>query len=356
MTDSASRSARLHSPASAGAECQPSVNAVRATRRNLLLAAPALIGGGFATRTARAQEAWPPTVVTFVVPGPAGGTGDVISRAISPMLQQSFGRPAVVDNRPGANGEVGTRFVTRSKPDGCTVLMGSIGHFAINFALRPSLSYDPVKELAPITLAATTPNVLVVNPQAVPVTDLPSLLQWMRNKGERVSYATSGIGSSDQLTMELFKQITGTKALHDPYPGGPPALTDLMGGSVDMAFFNLGNVTNHVREGRLRAVLITSAERSPLLPAVPTGRELGLTELVVTSWQGVAVPAGVPAPVIARLNKDIVAALRDNTVIQRLGDLGFTVVANGPDEFRSFQLAEIERWRSLIERQGIRAE
>ncbi|MCR0983109.1 Bug family tripartite tricarboxylate transporter substrate binding protein [Roseomonas populi] len=317
---------------------------------------PALAGGALLARGATAQEAWPPTTVTFVVPGPAGGTGDVISRAISPMLQQSFGRPVVVDNRPGANGEVGTRFVARSKSDGCTVLIGSIGHFAINFVLRPNLSYDPVRELAPVTLVATTPNVLVVNPQNVPATDLPSLLTWMRSRGDRVSYATSGIGSSDQLTMELFKQITGTRAVHVPYPGGPPALTDLMGGSVDMAFFNLGNVTNHVREGRLRAVLITSAERSPLLPEVPTGKELGLTDLVVTSWQGIAVPTGVPAPVIARLHKDIVAALQDRTVVQRLADLGFTVVASGPDEFRSFQMAEIGRWRTLIERQGIRPE
>jgi tripartite-type tricarboxylate transporter receptor subunit TctC len=198
--------------------------------------------------------------------------------------------------------------------------------------------------------------VLVVHPQQVPATDLPGLLDWLKRNASTAAYSTSGIGSSDHLTAELFKSLTDTRMQHVPYPGGPPALTDVIGGNVEMAFFNLGNVTPHVREGRLRAILITSPERSGLLPEVATGVELGLRDLVVTSWQAFAVPAGTPAPIVARLNTELGAALRDPAVVQRMGDLGFRIAASSPEEMRSFQLAEIQRWRSLIERQGIRAE
>ena len=330
-------------------------NASAGCGRRALLGASLLTWTGTLARPAAAQDPWPTRPVSIVVPGPAGGTGDVISRSIVPILQQSFGRPVVVDNRPGANGEVGSRFVARSAPDGYTLLMGSIGHFAINFALRPYLSYDPVKDFEPITLVATTPNVLVINPQ-IPARDMASLVAWMKGRGDRTSYATSGVGSSDQLTMELFKQLTSTQAQHVPYPGGPPALTDVMAGNVEMAFFNLGNVTSHVRDGRLRAILITSPERSALLPEVPTGVEAGLRDLVVTSWQAMMVPVGVPAPIVSRLHGDITAALRQPQVVQRMAEIGFTVSASSPQDCRAFQLSEIDRWKALIERQGIRAE
>ena len=324
--------------------------------RRALLAMSGLVGAASLAGRALAQEAWPSRPISIVVPGPPGGTGDVIARAMIPTLTQALGRPIMVDNRPGANGEVGTRFVARSAADGYTLLLGSIGHFAINFALRANLSYDPLRDFEPVTLAATTPNVLVVNPRTVPAADLAGFVAWLRQRGDRVSYATSGIGSSDHLTAELFKSLTETRMQHVPYPGGPPALTDLIGGNVEMAFFNLGNVTPHVREGRLRAILITSPERSGLLPEVPTGVELGLRDLVVTSWQAFAVPAGTPAPIVARLNRELGAALREPTVVGRMGDLGFRIAASSPEEFRAFQTAEIARWRGLIERQGIRPE
>jgi tripartite-type tricarboxylate transporter receptor subunit TctC len=351
MADAAWRNPLLRDPASPtpGRGSSPG-------RRRVLLGLPGLLGAGSLGRPAFAQEAWPSRPISIVVPGPPGGTGDVIARGMIPALTQALGRPLIVENRPGANGEVGTRFVARSAPDGYTLLLGSIGHLAINFALRPSLSYDPVRDFDAVTLAATTPNVLVVNPRTVPATDLPGFVAWLRGRGDRVSYATSGIGSSDHLTAELFKSLTDTRMQHVPYPGGPPALTDLIGGNVEMAFFNLGNVTPHVREGRLRAILITSPERSNLLPDVPTGVELGLRDLVVTSWQAFAVPTGTPAPIVARLNTELGAALRDPTIVQRMGDLGFRIAASSPEEMRRFQVAEIQRWRALIERQGIRPE
>ncbi len=346
MSDPTWRARDLRDPASAPPRSP--------MRRRSVLALPALIGA--LARPAAAQEAWPSRPISIVVPGPPGGTGDIIARGMIPTLTQALGRPLIVENRPGANGEVGTRYVARTPPDGYTLLLGSIGHFAINFALRPTLSYDPLRDFDPVTLAATTPNVLVVNPRTVPATDLPGLVAFLRSRGDRASYATSGIGSSDHLTAELFKSLTDTRMQHIPYPGGPPALTDLIGGNVEMAFFNLGNVTPHVREGRLRAILITSPERSSLLPDVPTGVELGLRDLVVTSWQAFAVPAGTPAPIIARLNRELAAALREPAVVSRMGDLGFNVTASSPEEFRTFQVAEIGRWRALINRQGIRAE
>jgi tripartite-type tricarboxylate transporter receptor subunit TctC len=354
MCDKARRKPHQRNPASKAAECGAEGSGL--PRRSVLLAMPALLGSGALSRQAMAQDAWPSRPISVVVPGPPGGTGDVIIRGMIPTLTQALGRPIVVENRTGANGEVGTRHVARSPADGYTLLLGSIGHFAINFALRPNLSYDPVRDFDAVTLAATTPNVLVVNPRVVPATDLPSFVAWLRSRGDQVSYATSGIGSSDHLTAELFKSLTDTKMQHVPYPGGPPGLTDLLGGNIQMAFFNLGNVAAHVREGRLRAILITSPERSWLLPDVPTGAELGLRELVVTSWQAFAVPAGTPAPIVARLHQELAAALRNETVVSRMGSLGFNVTASTPQEFRAFQLAEIQRWRSLIDRQGIRAE
>lgn len=350
MDDAAGRDPPLRNSASeTAAACAP------LARRPLLLALPGLLGAVL-PGASRAQEAWPARPISIIVPGPPGGTGDVIARAISPFLTQTLGRPLVVDNRPGANGEIGTRFVARSAADGYTLLLGSIGHFAINFALRPNLSYDPVRDFDPVTLAATTPNVLVVNPRTVPATDLPGFVAWLRSRGDRTSYATSGIGSSDHLTAELFKSLTDTRMQHVPYPGGPPALTDLIGGNVEMAFFNLGNVTPHVREGRLRAILITAPERSALLPEVPTGVELGLRDLVVTSWQAIMVPAGTPAPIIARLQQELAAALQNPAVVSRMGELGFRIAASSPEECRAFQLTEITRWRALIDRQGIRPE
>jgi tripartite-type tricarboxylate transporter receptor subunit TctC len=186
--DQAGRVCAMHRNLASGDPTGGAPNsAARLLRRQALLGLSSLAGAGLLSRAAAAQETWPARPITIIVPGPPGGTGDVIGRSIVPILQQSLGRPVVVDNRPGANGEVGTRLAARSAPDGYTLLLGSIGHFAINFALRPNLSYDPVREFDPVTLAATTPNVLVVNPRTVPATDLPSLLTWLRSRGDRVS-------------------------------------------------------------------------------------------------------------------------------------------------------------------------
>jgi tripartite-type tricarboxylate transporter receptor subunit TctC len=299
---------------------------------------------------------WPNRPVTVVVPFVAGGPSDIVARSIANRMTQSIGQPVVAENRPGANGEVAARQVVRAAPDGYTLFVGSIGVFAINTALRPNLGYDPIRELTPITLAVTTPNVLVVNPERVPVRTLAELVEWLRRNRGRTSYSTSGVGSSDHLTMELFKQRTDTDPEHVPYQGGAAAATDLIAGNVQLSFQNLGTVAGHIQGGRLRAIAVTSAERNRLLPDVPTAIEQGLSEFVVTSWQAVMAPAGMAAPLLGRVHGVVVEALRNPENVQRLNAIGFDVVANTPDEYRRFQEAEIGRWRQVVQTANIRAD
>jgi len=320
-------------------------------RRTLLtaLAASPLLPG-----VAAAQADWPSRPVTVLVPFVAGGPSDIVARAIAARLPVN--QPAVAENRPGANGEVAARQVVRSAPDGHMIFVGSIGVFAINTALRPNLGYDPIRELAPITLAVTTPNVLVVNPEKVPVRTMAELIDWLKQNPGRTSYSTSGVGSSDHLTMELFKQRTGTDPVHVPYQGGAAAAMDLIAGNVQLSFQNLGTVAAHIQGGRLRAIAVTSDRRNPLLPDVPTASEQGLSDFVVTSWQAVMAPAGMAPALQTRVHAAVVAALRHPETVQRLNAIGFDVVANSPDEYRRFQQAEIDRWRQVVQTANIRAE
>lgn len=299
---------------------------------------------------------WPARPVTILVPFVAGGPSDIVARTIATHMAQTAGQPVVAENRPGANGEVAARVVARAAPDGHTLLVGSIGVFAINAALRPNLGYDPVRDFTPITLAVTTPNVLVVNPDRVPARTMPELVEWLKANRGRTSYSTSGVGSSDHLTMELFKQRTGTDPEHVPYQGGAAAATDLIAGNVQLSFQNLGTVAGHIQGGRLRALAVTSAERNRLLPEVPTAIEQGLADFVVTSWQAVMGPAGKAAPLLARVHAAVTSALTQPEAVQRLNGIGFDVVANSPDEYRAFQEAEIARWRQVVQAANIRAE
>ena len=321
-------------------------------RRSLLAAGSATLLAG----TAQAQEGWPNRPVTILIPFVAGGPSDIVGRVIAQRMSTALSQPVVAENRPGANGEVAARAVARAAPDGHTLLVGSIGVFAINAALRPNLGFDPVRDFAPVTLAVTTPNVLVVNPQRVPVNTLPELVAWLKANAGKTSYSTSGVGSSDHLTMELFKQETGTDPTHVPYNGGAAAATDLIAGNVQLSFQNLGTVAGHIQGGRLKAIAVTSRERHPILPTVPTAIEGGLNDFVVTSWQAAMAPAGVPGPLLARLNAEATAALKHPESVQRLEQIGFSVVANSADDYSTFQRAEIARWRRVVEAAGIRAE
>jgi tripartite-type tricarboxylate transporter receptor subunit TctC len=321
-------------------------------RRELLGAAGLMLGA----RQAAAQEEWPNRPVTIVVPFAPGSSSDIIARAIALGMQQALGKPVVAENRPGATGEVGARAVIRSAPDGHTLMHAPISTWAINVALRPNLAYDPVTQLTRITQTVRTPNVLVVHPGQVPAKTLPELLDWLKANGSKASYSTSGIGSSDHLTMEMFKQATGVEAAHVPYAGGAPATTDLIAGTVQLSFQNLGSIAPQIRDGRVRPIIITSDARSSLLPEVPTAEESGLRDFVVFSWQGFGGPAGMPAPLVSRIHAAAVAALRVPQTEARLRDIGFEVVGSSPEEFAQFQQAEIDRWKRVVTLGGITAD
>lgn len=296
---------------------------------------------------ARAEAAWPSRPVTLLVPFAPGGASDIAARAFGNRLAERSGQPVVVDNRPGGNGQLAARLLARAAPDGHTLMVGSIGVFALNAVLYRNPGYDPLADFAPVTLAVTTPNVLVVNPEVAPVGSLAELVAWMKARPGQVFHATSGIGSSPHLTMELFTQMTGTEATHVPSRGGASAVMDQLAGTVQVSFQGLGSVVGPVREGRLRALLVTAAERSPLLPEVPTAAEAGLPDFAVSSWQAVMAPGATPATLCEGIATTITAILREPAVAGALEAGGYTVAGGTPGDYAAFQRAEIARWRRV---------
>jgi len=307
---------------------------------------------GLAAGAAHAQ-AWPTKPIKIVIPFVAGGSSDIVGRAIGSKFQEYLGQPAVVENRPGANGSIAAEFVAKSDADGYTILVGSIGVFSINTALFKDLRYNPVRDFAPITLAVTTPNVLITRPD-LPPNSMKELVEFAKKNPGRLSYCSSGSGSSDHLTGELLKQGAGIFAVHVPYRGGAACQTDIMGSQVDFSFQNLGAVTNYIKGGRMKALAVTAQSRHPQLPNVPTTAEAGYPDLVVTSWQAAAAPAKTPRDVVARLNAAAVRALRSPEVSARMNQIGFDVVAGSEEEFGRFMRAEVDRWTKVVERGGIK--
>ncbi|WP_457425742.1 Bug family tripartite tricarboxylate transporter substrate binding protein [Roseateles sp. P5_E7] len=300
-------------------------------------------------------QAWPAKPVTLLVPFPPGGSTDAIARMLSVKLQQSLGGSFVVDNRGGAGGTIGTVAVKRAAPDGYTVLVTSLGPLVIGPHLMKNIGYDPTKDLDFISVAVQAPNVLVV-PAASPHKTMADVLAFMKANPDKMSFGTSGNGSSDHITAELFWQQTGTSGLHIPYKGGGPVMTDLLGNQVDSSFMNINTALPQIKAGKLRALGITSAKRSPVQPDVPTLDELGIKGVQVYSWQAVAAPKGVPADIKAKLQGAIVAALNAPDVKPKLLEQGFEIVANTPEQFTAFQAAEFERWKKVITDRKITAD
>ena len=298
-------------------------------------------------------QAYPSKPIKIVIPFVAGGSSDIVGRAIGSKFQEFLGQPAVVENRPGANGAIAAEYVAKADPDGYTILVGSIGVFSINTALFKDLRYNPVRDFAPIALAVTTPNVLIARPD-LPPSSMKELVEFAKKNPGRLSYCSSGTGSSDHLTGEVFKQGAGIFAVHVPYRGGAACQTDIMGSQVDVSFQNLGAVTNYIKGGRMKALAVTAKARHPQLPNVPTTAEAGFPDLVVTSWQAVAAPAKTPRDVVTKLNDATVRALRSADVRERMTQIGFDVVAGTPEEFGQFMKAEVDRWTRVVERGGIK--
>ncbi|MDP3823112.1 MAG: tripartite tricarboxylate transporter substrate binding protein [Burkholderiales bacterium] len=302
---------------------------------------------GLATM-ASAQAAWPDKPVTLLVPFPPGGSTDMIARTIAPKLQEKFGSNFIVDNKAGATGTLGAGIVKRAAPDGYTIFVSSLGPFVIAPHLIKSAPYDALKDFEYITVAVQAPNILTV-PANSPHKTLADVIAFHKANPGKMSFASAGNGSSDHLTAELFWQQTKTTGLHVPYKGGAPAMSDLLGGQVDATFMNINTGITNVRGGKLRALAITSAKRSPLLPDVPTMEESGLKGVTVYSWQAIAAPKGLPADIKAKLHDGIVAALNDPAVKPKLLDVGFEIVGNTPEQFTAFQASEFARWKQVIE-------
>lgn len=308
-----------------------------------------------ATAGTALAQAWPTKPVTLLVPFPPGGSSDWIARLLGNKLQDKLGGSFVVDNRGGAGGTIGTAMVKRAAPDGYTLLVTSLGPLVIGPHLLKNIGYDPTRDLDYVSVAVQAPNVLVV-PAASPHRRLADVLAYERANPGKMSFASSGNGSSDHITAELFWQLTGTSGLHIPYKGGGPVMTDLLGNQVDASFMNINTALPQIKAGKLRALSITSAKRSPVLPEVPTMDELGIQGLQVYSWQAVAAPKGLPADIKAKLHGGIVAALNAPDVKPKLLEQGFEVVANTPEQFTAFQAAEFARWKTVIHDRKITAD
>ena len=308
-----------------------------------------------AASTSLSAFAWPDKPITLVVPFPPGGSTDLIARTLSGKMAEKMGAGTfVVDNKAGATGTIGTSQVVRSAPDGHTLLVASLGPFVIAPHLI-KVNYDALKDLDPLTVVVQAPNVLVV-PAASPHKSLADVIAYQKAQPGKMSFASSGNGSSDHLTAELFWQQTGTSGVHVPYKGGGPVMTDLLGNQVDSSFMNINTAMPQIKAGKLRALSITSAKRSPLLPDVPTLEEGGVKDANVYSWQAVAAPKGLLADVKQRLVDAIAATIKDPQVAPKLLELGFEVVLNTPEQFAAYQAAEYSRWQKLITSRNIKAD
>jgi tripartite-type tricarboxylate transporter receptor subunit TctC len=321
--------------------------------RRMILGA-LLVGLIAPVATVQAQQ-WPSKPIKWVVPFAPGGTTDILARTVGEKLSTALGQPVVVENRPGAGGGVGADYVAKSAPDGYTIVGGTISTHAINASLYKSLPYDPVRDFAPITLIARLPNLLVVNP-GVPAKNVAELVALLKANPGRYTFASSGNGTSQHLSGELFKSIAGVEMQHVPYKGSPPALQDVVAGQVTMTFDNITTAWPLAKAGNLRPLAVTTAQRSAVAPDVPTMQEAGLAGYEVGSWQGVFAPAGTPPEIVRRLNAEIVRILRLPEVRDKLIGLGAEPVGNSPDEFAAMVKSEVAKWADVVKRSGARVD
>ena len=316
----------------------------------LVMAALATVAVNLFLVPAHAQAAWPSQPIKIIVPFPAGGASDQIGRLIGQKISDELKVPVVVENRSGANGSVGATVLAKAPPDGYTLMVASIGVFAINAGLYSKLPHDPLKDFAPISVLVSTPNVLVV-PANSRFNSAQELAKYMRQNPGKLSYATSGAGSSDHLTGELFKKAVGGFAVHIPYRGGAPAMQDIISSHVDFMFSNLGPAMPFIKGGKMKALMLTAARPSPQLPDVPVGAKVGIP-LEVTSWQALAAPAGTPPAIVQRLYQIAVKGMNSPEVKERMAVQAFDVVANTPDEFSAFLKREVARWKIAVKESG----
>jgi len=308
------------------------------------------------TTTAIAQSAWPNKPVRIVVPFAPAGTTDILARALAPELGKAFGQTFVIENKPGAGGNIGAEQVAKSAPDGYTLLMGTVGTHAINPSLYRKMPYDHVKDFVPITLVAGVPNVLVMNPakaEAWGIRSVPDLIRYARANPGKLNMASSGNGTSIHLAGELFKTMTGTFMVHFPYRGSGPALLDLIGGNMDLMFDNLPSSMTQIKAGKLKALAVTSAQRSAAVPELPTIAEAGpLPGFEASSWFGLLAPAGTPADIVARIQQETARALATPAMKERLLAQGAIPSGIEPAAFAQLIAAETKKWAQVVKSSG----
>ena len=298
-----------------------------------------------------AAQGFPTKPLTIIVPFTPGGTTDLLARIVGQELAAELGQPVVIDNRAGAGGNIGAQAAARAPADGHTLFMGTVGTHAINAALYKKLPYDPVKDFVPLTRVATVPNVLVANP-AQPFKTVPELIAYARANPGKVNFGSAGNGSSIHLSGELFKTMAKVDMQHVPYKGSAPAITDLLGNQIAIMFDNLPSALPYVRSGKLRALAVTTAKRSPELPDVPTIAEAGVPGYEAMSWFGLFVPAGTPAPVVGKLHSAIVKVLNKPEVKKRIAEQGGEAHPETAEKFAAFIQSESAKWSKVVQASG----
>ncbi len=302
-----------------------------------------------------AEPPFPSRPIRFIVPNGAGGTTDLVARSVAPKLADMLGQQVVIDNRPGSGGIIGTEIVAKAAPDGHTLLMGTIGNIAISPALYRKLSYDPVRDFAPVTQLASAAYMLLVQP-SLAAKSVKELAALAKAKPGALNFGSAGSGTGSHLAAELFKSVAGIDLVHVPYKGGSPALTDLIAGQLQLVFNGIPSSMPHHRSGRVRALAVTTPERSAVAPELPTMAQAGFAGAEATSWTGILVPSGTPLPVIATLNAAFVKALRFPDVTTRLAADGAIAVGSSAAEFSAYIHSELVKWARVVKASGATAQ
>ena len=324
------------------------------TTRRTLLASLAVAAAGALPLGALAQN-FPTKPITIIVPFSAGGTTDILARIVGQGLTTELGQSVVVDNKPGAGGNIGGSLAAKAAADGYTLFMGTVGTHAINQSLYKKMPFDPVKDFAPLSRVATVPNLLVAHPSQ-PFKTVKEMIAYAKANPGKITYGSPGSGASPHVSGELFKSMTGTDLLHIPYKGSAPAMTDLLGGQTSVMFDNMPSAIQHVRSGKLRPIAVTTAKRSPELPDVPTIAEAGVPGYEATSWFGMFAPAGTPKPVLDKLHAALIKVLNQADVKKKIAEQGGDVVAETPDQFAAFIQAESVKWGKVVKESGATAD
>ena len=326
------------------------------TRRRFggLLTGGLVFGAGIKSRPAQGQT-WPSKPITYIVPFPPGGTSDLTARLIGQEIGKGLGQPVVVENRAGANGNIGSAAVAKAPPDGYTLLLSGVGSNAINHGLYPKLPYDSRKDFAHVTILTRGPNVLVAN-AGFPAKSMRGFVELVKASPGKYNYASSGNGASGHMAMELLKMTAGLQVDHIPYKGGAPALTDVIAGQVPFMFVNQDVVIPHIKAGKLHPLGVAGLERLAIMPEVPTIAEQGFPGFEAVSWNAMSAPAGTPKPIIDRLHAEVVKALHSPAVTERLVSNGFVPGGGSPEETTEFIGAEIEKWSAVAKQSGAKVD